>query len=63
MVVAVEQHHAGEVYQGFVQAGDGLQVQVVGGLVQNQAIGAAEHQLGEHTAHLLPSGKHLHWLQ
>ena len=61
--MAVEQNYTREIHQGFVQAGDGFQVQVVGGLIKNQTVGTTEHQLGKHTTNLLSSRKHLYWLQ
>ena len=52
-----------EVDQTIVEGSDGLQVQVVGGLVQQQHIGAGQHHTGEHTAHLLAARQHLDRLE
>ncbi|CAN4008241.1 hypothetical protein BFDFBN_BFDFBN_16790, partial [Dysosmobacter welbionis] len=53
MVVAGEEDHALEVDQAVVDGGDGLQVQVVGGLVQHQGIGTEQHHPGQHAPDLL----------
>ena len=45
-----------------LQGGDGLQIQVVGGLVQQQHIGAGQHHAREHAAHLFTAGEDLHRL-
>ena len=37
-------------------------VQVVGGFVQHQHIGAGEHHLAQHTPHSLAAGKHISFL-
>ena len=59
MVMAGKEHHALEVDQAVVHSGDGFQVQVVGGLVQNQHVGTVEHHPGEHAPHLLTAGEDL----
>ena len=59
VVTGGEQKHARELDQSVVQGGDGLHVQVVRGLVEDQDVRAGNHQLGKHAAHLLASGKHL----
>ena len=59
MVTGGEQQHARELDEAVVQGRDGLHIQVVGGLVENQHVGAGNHQLGQHTADLLTSGQNL----
>ena len=46
--------HAGEVQQEILQPVDGLDVQVVGGLVQHDDVRVAEQGLGQQDLHLLP---------
>ena len=46
VVMAGEQCHTGELDQTVVQRGDGLHVQMVSGLIQDQTVGAADHHLG-----------------
>ena len=48
--------------QAVVQGGDGLLIQVVGGFVQHQHIGAGEHHLAQHTPHPLAAGKYIGFL-
>ena len=55
----VEKYHFDKV-QAVVEGGDRLHIQMVGGLVQNQAVGSADHHLGQKATHLLSSGKHLY---
>ena len=50
--------HAGEVQQEILQPVDGLDVQVVGGLVQHDDVGIAEQRLGQQDFHLQP-GVHI----
>ena len=59
MVVGGEEHVALDGLQAVVQGGDGLQIQVVGGLVKQQHVGPGEHHPGEHAPHLLAAGEHL----
>ena len=63
VVVGGHQHVALDRLQAVVQSGDGLQVQVVGGLVQQQHVGPGQHHAGEHAPHLLTTGEHLHGLE
>ena len=46
--------HAGEVQQEVLQPVDGLDIQVVGGLVQHDDVGVAEQRLGKQDLHLQP---------
>ena len=61
--MAGKQHHALEVHQAVVDGGDGFQIQMVGGLIQHQHVGAVEHHAGEHTPGLLSAGEDLHRLE
>ena len=54
-----DQHIALDGLQAIIQGGDGLQIQVVGGLVKQQHVGPGEHHPGEHAPHLLAAGEHL----
>ncbi len=60
-VVAHGNDHAGKVQQEVLQPVDGLDVQVVGGLVQHDDVGIAEERLGQQDLHLEPGvhGGHL----
>ena len=62
MIVAGEQFYAFEFLHAFVQGSDGFHVQMVGGLVEEQAVGAADHHLGEQTAYFLSTGEYFHFL-
>ena len=62
VVVGGHQHVALDGLQPLVQGGDGLQVQVVGGLVQHEDVGPGEHHPGQHAPHLLAAGQHLYRL-
>ena len=53
-VVADGDDHAGEVQQEVLQPVDGLDIQVVGGLVQHDDVGVAEQRLGKQDLHLQP---------
>ena len=55
MVVRSEDHIALEIDQTVVDRRDGLQIQMVGRLVENQNVCAEEHHSGEHTSDLLAS--------
>ena len=63
MVVGGEEHHLGKAIEPIVERGDRLQVEMVGGLVENEGIGAGEHHLGEHAAHPLAAGENRRLLQ
>ena len=63
MVVRRKKDVALEILQAVVDRGDGFQVQVVGGLVENQYIGAEEHHPRKHAPHLFPAGEDLHGLK
>ena len=58
MVMAGEEDHAGEFNQAVVQGRNGLHVQMVGRLVENQHVGPLNHHHGQLAAHLLSAGKH-----
>ena len=58
VVMGGNQHIALDCLQTVVQCGDGLQIQVVGGLVQQEHVGPGQHHPGQHTPHLLAAGEH-----
>ena len=62
MVAAGEEGDAGELDQSVVERGDGFHVQMVGGLVEHQAVRAGDHHLGKQASHLFSSGKDAHLL-
>ena len=57
VVAAGEELDAGEAHHALVEGGDGFHIQMVGGLVKDQAVGAADHHLGELAADLFASGE------
>ena len=59
MVVAGKEQVARIGLQAVGQGGDAFQIQMVGGLIQNEGIGLAHHQAAEHTANLFAAGEHL----
>ena len=58
MVAARDQLYAGELDHSFVEGRDGFHVQMVCGLIEDQAVGAADHHLGELAADFLASGEY-----
>ena len=56
-VVAHQHHRAGEAGKEVLEPKDGLDVQVVGRLVQQQDVVLLEQQLGQFDAHAPPAGK------
>ena len=50
MVAGSEENHAREFDETVVQSGDGLHIQMVGRLVQNEYVGSGDHHLGEQAA-------------
>ena len=62
MVVAGEDDVALKLNQVVVESLDGLQVQVVGGRVEDEAVGVLELHTGYHAAHLLAAGEYVHLL-
>ena len=54
-----DQHIALDGLQAIIQGGDGLQIQVVGGLIQQEHVGPGQHHSGQHTPHLLSAGEYL----
>lgn len=61
-VVADHEHGMFEVAQIFFKPLYGFQVEVVGGLVEQQVVGLAEEGLRQHDAHLLLTGEFAHEL-
>ena len=59
MVMGGKEDIALKVDEPVVEGGDRFQIQVVGGLVQKKDVGARQHHLGEHAAHLLAAGEDL----
>ena len=57
MVVAGEKFYALEFFHTLIQSRDGFHVQMIGGFIEDQTVGAADHHFGQKTAHLLPSGE------
>lgn len=55
VVMGGENYYLLEFDQAVVQGGDGFQIQVVGGFVQDQNIGVGQHHPGQHTPDLFPS--------
>jgi len=55
-----QHQRAGEIFYAVFQYLEGLDVQVVGGLVQEQEVGRLEHQLRYEHAGLLAAGKPAH---
>ena len=51
-----EQRYARELDQSVVEGGDGLHVKVVGGLIQNKAVGTADHHFGKQASYLFSTG-------
>ena len=62
MVAARDQLDAREPDHAFVEGGDGLHVEVVRRLVEDQAVRAADHHLGELAANLFTARKNIHVL-
>ena len=62
-VLTRKENVALEVIKTFIDCGDRLQIQMVGGLIEDQNVGAEEHHTGEHTAHLLTTGKNVNGLE
>ena len=63
VVMGSEQHYFRERNQPVIQGSNGLQVQVIGRLVQKQGIGAGKHHPGQHAANPFPSGQDAGLLQ
>ena len=63
MVVAGEDEDAREIDQPLVERFDRLQVEVLRRLVEEEAVGARQHQAREEAAHALPAGEDAHGLQ
>ena len=59
-VMADDQRRAGEAGQPALQPQGGFQVQVVGGLVQQQQVGGGEQRGGQRDAHAPAAGKFVH---
>ena len=57
MVMGGENDVVGECFHAIVQSGDAFQVQMVGGLVKQQYVCAAEHHFGQHAADLFATGQ------
>ena len=57
MVAAGEELDTGEAHHAVVEGGDGFHIQVVGGLIKDQAVGSADHHLGQLAADFLASGE------
>ena len=53
-------HGAGVVLEEVLKPQDGLGVQVVGGLVEQQQVGGLEQQLAQGHAAALTAGEHVH---
>ena len=53
MVMGGKERHLRKSRQGVIQRGDCLKVEMVGGLIKNEDVGAGEHHPGEHAAHPL----------
>ncbi len=60
VVVGAHQDVAREVGQRVVKSLNGLQVEVVSGVIQQHHIGVAQHHACNHTAHFLASGEHVY---
>ena len=60
--MAGEKCHSGEFDQTIVQCSDGLHVQVVGGLIEDQTVCTTDHHLGKKAAYLLATGENFHLL-
>ena len=63
LVVRGEEHAALEGDETVVEGGDALEVEVVGGLVEDEEVPPLEHHLGEHAAHLFAAREHLRLLE
>ena len=63
VVVGSQQNDTLECFQTLVDGLDGLHVQMVGGLIQQDDVCAGEHHLGEHAANLLAAGEDVHGLE
>ena len=59
MIVSYQEQGAGIPLQRDVEGIDGFQVQMVGGLVQNQEVGFLQHQAAENDSRRFTSGKDL----
>ena len=57
MVMGDKEHHLRKSNQGVIQRGDRLKVEMVGGLIEDEGIGAGEHYLGEHAAYPFATGE------
>ena len=55
-------HDALECCQRIVDSRNGFQIKMVRRLIEQQHIRAEEHHPGEHAAHLLAAGEHIHAL-
>ena len=62
MVVRSKQDVSFELNQVVVEGLNRLQVQVVGGCVENQTVGVLQLHTCYHTAHLLTTAEHAHLL-
>ena len=56
-VVGDDEHRPAEGLEIVLQPLDGIHVQVVGGLVQQQKVGAGEHEPGQVDPGLFPAGE------
>ena len=63
VIVGSEENHVGELDQAIVEGRDRLQVQMIGGFVQNEDVGPAEHHARQHAAHPLAAGEDVGFLQ
>src|SRR5205823_13276644 len=62
-IVTDENDRAFEADQSELEALDRLDIQVIGGLVENEHVVALEHQLGEHETRGLTAGERLNRLE
>ena len=58
MIMRGEKNYPRELDQTIVQCSDGLHVQMVGRLIQNQDVGTGNHHFGKKAANLLTTGKY-----
>ncbi|MPN09702.1 hypothetical protein SDC9_156994 [bioreactor metagenome] len=58
-----KQHHAGKLRHALVERGDGLKIEMVGRLVEDEHICAGEHHLCQHAAVLFTAGEHARFLE
>ena len=63
VVVRGEEDIALKLDEVVVESLDALEVQMVRGRVENQAVGVLQLHTGNHTTHLLTSGEHVHMFQ